>query len=167
MKKATRIVVIISLVLDYLILAGVIFLGFYLFFNIGRIANSAASSASVASSGGADEELAKGIAGVATAFGSALMVVLVVFLCGVVALFMVFPIITLHSALKQMERATCREEMLRIGVIALLALQIPAGILLIATPSEEYQKDKPVDMSILIWNENGLTPSVLARFSAS
>ena len=108
MKKAAKIVAIVSLVLDYMILIGLIVFALYLFLNIDVIVNNnvsnamgASSSSSAMASGsmssGGDEAVGKAIGGAVVAFGSAIAVMMVMVFSFLGAALMIFPIITMAT----------------------------------------------------------------------
>ena len=149
MKKAAKIVAIVSLVLDYMILIGLIAFALYLFLNIDVIVNnnvsnamaaSSSSSAMASSSMSSDgtEAVGKAIGGAVVAFGSAIAVMMVMVFSFLGAAFMIFPIITMHVAIKKLAKATCRQDMLAISIVAIFALQPVAAIMFLAMPDEAY-----------------------------
>ena len=149
MKKAAKIVAIVSLVLDYMILIGLIAFAVYLFLNIGVIVNnnvsdalgassSSSAMASSSMSSGDAEAVGKAIGGAVVAFGSAIAVMMVMVFSFLGAGFMIFPIIAMHVAIRKLAKATCRHDMLAISIVAIFALQPVAAIMFLATPDEAY-----------------------------
>ena len=149
MKKAAKIVAVISLVLDYIVMIGAICFGIYLFLNAGAIVNSSVSSAMNASSSGgaaastssssvACPECGRAIGGAVMAFGSALILMMVILICFIWGIFMIFPIVTMHIAIKKLAKATCRKDMLAVSIVAIFGLQIPAAIMFLAIPDDGY-----------------------------
>ena len=148
MKKATKIVSIVSLILDYAILAAAIIIAIYSYLNFGNIVEGAVDNAMSAShSGGAaasasmtpgQEAVGKAAAGFAVGLFGAIGVFFLICICVIVALYMIFPIVTMHRVLKKLAVATCRKDMVRIGVVSLFAFQIVAGIMLISMPDKAY-----------------------------
>ncbi len=149
MKKAAKIVAIVSLVLDYMILIGLIAFAVYLFLNIGVIVNnnvsdalgassSSSAMASSSMSSGDAEAVGKAIGGAVVAFGSAIAVMIAMVFSFLGAAFMIFPIITMHVAIRKLAKATCRHDMLAISIVAIFALQPVAAIMFLAIPDEAY-----------------------------
>ena len=149
MKKAAKIVAIVSLVLDYMILIGLIAFAVYLFLNIGVIVNnnvsdalgassSSSAMASSSMSSGDAEAVGKAIGGAGVAFGSAIAVMIAMVFSFLGAAFMIFPIITMHVAIRKLAKATCRHDMLAISIVAIFALQPVAAIMFLAIPDEAY-----------------------------
>jgi hypothetical protein len=89
-------------------------------------------------SSGGDEAVGKAIGGAVVAFGSAIAVMMVMVFSFLGAAFMIFPIITMHVAIKKLAKATCRQDMLAISIVAIFALQPVAAIMFLAIPDEAY-----------------------------
>ena len=149
MKKAAKNVAIVSLVLDYMILIGLVAFALYLFLNIDVIVNnnvsdamgtssSSSAMASSSMSSGDYEAVGKAIGGAVVAFGSAIAVMMVMVFSFLGAAFMIFPIITMHVAIRKLAKATCRQDMLAISIVAIFALQPVAAIMFLAIPDEAY-----------------------------
>ena len=94
--------------------------------------------ASSSMSSGGDEAVGKAIGGAVVAFGSAIAVMMVMVFSFLGAAFMIFPIITMHVAIKKLAKATCRHDMLAISIVAIFALQPVAAIMFLAIPDEAY-----------------------------
>ena len=141
MKKAARVVTKIFLGLDYVVMAVCFIAAIALFMDIGNITGEAANNVVSASSGGAAGSTttageAAGRAVGATVAG--MLVLLGSFWLGAIGVYMIFPIVVLHHALKKQRMATCQKDMIMTSVLAIIALQILPGILLLAVKDEEY-----------------------------
>ena len=141
MKKAARVVTKIFLGLDYVVMAVCFIAAIALFMDIGNITGEAANNVVSASSGGAAGSTttageAAGRAVGATVAG--MLVLLGSFWLGAIGVYMIFPIVVLHHALKKQRMATCQKDMILTSALAISALQILPGILLLAVKDEEY-----------------------------
>ena len=106
--------------------------------NAMAASSSSSAMASSSMSSGGDEAVGKAIGGAVVAFGSAIAVMMVMVFSFLGAAFMIFPIITMHVAIKKLAKATCRQDMLAISIVAIFALQPVAAIMFLAIPDEAY-----------------------------
>lgn len=150
MKKAAKVVAIISLILDYIAMIALIGFGVYIWLNFSNLVNgavdsvvhtSASSGAAVASSASSSYSggnVGNALAGVVVAFGSAIAVLMVMVFSFSGGVIMLFPIITMHVAIKKLAKATCRNDMLAVSIVAIFAMQPIAAIMFLAIPDEAY-----------------------------
>lgn len=136
-KKATHIVVLVELIIDYALMFGSLLAAVLIFFNMGTLVNATVDGAmnsaytSASASGSSGGELGQAVGAVAVGVFSSLFFAVLSFFLVIFALIMIFPVVTMHCCLSDLNSGAEGKKVIKSGVIAMIALQIPAATMML------------------------------------